>query len=95
MRGLFTFGTGTGDGSLNLPRGIFIDSRDRLYVVDAVGQDIKVFDISGEMPEYLYRFGGFGIDDGLFNYPNDIVIDQSGRIYIVDRENDRIQVWSY
>jgi hypothetical protein len=78
-----------------LPRGIYIDGRDRLFIVDAVGQDIKVYDISADEPVYLYKFGGFGMDDGLFNYPNDIILDDNGRIYIVDRENHRVQVWSY
>lgn len=92
---LFHFGRGSGDGSLSLPRGIFIDARDRLFVVDAVGQDVKVYDVSGSEPAFLYAFGDFGMDNGLFNYPNDIYVDGSGRLYIADRENNRIQVWSY
>ncbi len=92
---LFAFGRGTGDGALSLPRGVFIDDKDRLYVVDAVGQDVKVFDVSGEEPVFLYSFGDFGLEDGQFNYPNDIFVDSSGRLYIVDRENHRIQVWLY
>jgi DNA-binding beta-propeller fold protein YncE len=92
---LFEFGEGTGDGALSLPRGAFMDGRDRLHVVDAVGQNIKVYDVSGPEPAFLFTFGDWGLDDGLFNYPNDIVLDQAGRLYIADRENNRIQVWSY
>ena len=92
---LFNFGNGTGEGALNLPRGIFIDQRDRLYVTDAVGQKVIVFDVSGSEPAFLFSFGDFGAGDGLFNYPNDIAVDASGRLYIADRENNRIQVWSY
>lgn len=92
---LFNFSGGTAEGALSLPRGIFIDYLDRLFVVDAVGQDVKVYDVSGEEPAFLYAFGDWGIDDGLFNYPNDIVVAKDGLLYIVDRENDRIQVWSY
>lgn len=92
---LFNFGNGNGDGALSLPRGIFIDQRDRLFVIDAVGQNVKVYNISNPEPIFLYDFGDWGMDDGLFNYPNDIVVDQSGRLYIVDRENNRVQVWSY
>jgi sugar lactone lactonase YvrE len=91
----YHIGQGTGDAGLNLPRGLIIDQRDRLYVVDAVAQNIKVFNVAGDEPEFLFTFGDFGIDDGLFNYPNDIAIDSSGRIYITDRENNRVQVWSY
>jgi tripartite motif-containing protein 71 len=63
--------------------------------VDAVGQNVKVYDVSGPEPHFLFAFGEFGRDDGQFWYPNDIALDVTGRLYIVDRENDRVQVWSY
>jgi DNA-binding beta-propeller fold protein YncE len=89
------FGQGTGDGSLSLPRGLTIDARDRLYVVDAVGQTVQVYAVSKTAPGFLFAFGDWGLGDGQFNYPNDITLDDSGRLYVTDRENDRIQVWSY
>jgi sugar lactone lactonase YvrE len=92
---LFNFGRGTSDGALNLPRGMAIDDSDRLYIVDAVGQNVKVYDVSGDQPRFLFDFGNLGLGDGQFQYPNDIVVDSSGRLYIADRENNRIQVWSY
>lgn len=92
---LFNFGRGTSQGSLNLPRGMDIDDSDRLHIVDAVGQNVKVYDVSGEQPRFLFAFGDLGLDDGQFHYPNDIVVDDTGRLYIADRENNRIQVWSY
>ena len=92
---LFNFGRGTGEGALSLPRGLTIDERQRLYVVDAVGQDVKVYDLTGEQPDFLFTFGEFGVEDGQFNYPNAIAVDGTGRLYIADRENNRIQVWTY
>ena len=92
---MFTFAKGAGEDALNLPRGSFIDDHDRLFIADAVGQHVKVYDVSGNEPRYLYTFGDFGIDNGLFNYPSDIFVDSTGLIYIADRENNRIQVWSY
>jgi DNA-binding beta-propeller fold protein YncE len=92
---LFNFGNGINNDALNLPRGIVIDQLNRLFVTDAVGQNVHVFDVSGAEPVFLYSFGEFGAEDGLFNYPNDIAFDASGRLYIADRENNRIQVWSY
>ncbi|MGW8249079.1 MAG: hypothetical protein ACWGO1_00425 [Anaerolineales bacterium] len=92
---LFNFGQGTSEAALNLPRGAAIDDQNRLHVVDAVGQVIKVFDISKPEISLLYSFGEMGNGDGEFFYPIDIAIDQSGRLYITDRENNRIQVWSY
>ena len=92
---LFNFGQGAGEGALNLPRGAAIDARDRLHVVDAVGQNVRVYDVSEPEPSFLFAFGDWGLDDGQFNYPNDIALDAAGRLYIADRENNRIQVWSY
>ncbi len=92
---LFSFGLGSGPDALNLPRGTALDERGRLHVVDAVGQKVKVYQISEAEPKFLYAFGDMGLGDGQFNFPNDIVIDSTGRLYIADRENDRIQVWSY
>jgi len=92
---LFHFGVGTGEGALNLPRGMAIDHRDRLHVVDAVGQTVRVYDFSDENPAFLYTFGVLGSQGGQFNYPNDIALDATGRVYVADRENNRIQVWTY
>jgi len=92
---LYDFGGGSGESSLSLPHGLAIDDRDRLHVVDTVGQMVKVYDVSGTEPEYLFAFGDFGMGDGLFNFPNDIAMDKHGRLYITDRENNRVQVWSY
>ena len=92
---LLYFGRGTGDDALNLPRGMWLDGKDRLHVVDAVGHTVRVYDVSGTEPAFLYKFGDLGDTDGLFYYPNDICMDDAGSLFIVDRENDRVQVWSY
>ncbi len=92
---LYLLGAGTGAGALNLPRGLFLDDRQRLYVADAVGQAIRVYDFAAEEPTFLFSFGVPGTLKGQFNYPNAVVVDASGRLYITDRENNRVQVWSY
>jgi tripartite motif-containing protein 71 len=92
---LLSFGRGTGDEALNLPRGAWLDNKDRLHIVDAVGHTVRVYNVSGTTPVFLYTFGDLGSEDGLFNYPNDICMDGSGYLFIVDRENNRVQVWSY
>ncbi len=81
--------------NLNLPEGMLVDDDQRLYIADAVGQTIRVYDVSGKRPESLFTFGDYGIGDGQFNYPNDIAIDDTGRLYIADRASNRIQVWTY
>jgi DNA-binding beta-propeller fold protein YncE len=89
------FGFGSGDDGLNLPRGLWLDSKEHLHVVDAVGAVVRVYDVSGTTPQFLYNFGTPGADDGQFNYPIDIYMDGTGRLYIADRDNDRVQIWSY
>lgn len=81
--------------NFSLPRGMAIDTDQKLYVVDALAHTIFVLDISGDKAKTLYNFGDFGIGDGEFNYPNDIAIDGTGRLYIADRASNRIQVWAY
>jgi sugar lactone lactonase YvrE len=89
------FAFGADPSSVNLPRGMWIDDKDRLHVADAVGQTIRVYDVSQPTPAFLFSFGDFGITDGMFNFPDDICIDSGGRVYIADRENNRVQIWSY
>ncbi len=92
---LSLLGSGGGEGGLNLPRGMAFDDRQRLHVVDAVGQVVRVYDFAKDQPAFLFAFGAMGTLEGQFNYPNDIVIDAHGRLYIADRANNRVQVWSY
>lgn len=80
---------------LSLPRGMAIDEDQKLYVADAIGQAIWVYDVSGDRPKELFKFGDFGMGDGEFNYPNDIALDGTGRLYVADRASNRIQVWTY
>ena len=92
---LYHFGTGAGVESVSLPRGLFIDRRQRLYVVDASAHKVKVFGLEGDVPEFLFSFGDLGTGDENLQYPTDIAVDQHGRIYIADRENNRVQIWTY
>jgi len=89
------FAFGSTEDALNLPRGMWMDEKDRLHVADAVGQYIRVYDVSGAEPVFLYNFGDFGNLEGQFNFPTDICMDTTGRLFIADRENNRIQIWSY
>ena len=89
------FGFGSDPNSFSLPRGMWIDDKDRLHVADAVGQNIHVYDVSQPEPVFLFSFGDFGISEGMFDYPTDICIDNGGRLYIADRENNRVEIWSY
>lgn len=75
-----------------IPRGIAIDEKQMLYVVDAIAHTIDIYSLEGER---LTQFGSRGFGPGQFNYPNDVAIDSNRRIYVTDRDNDQIQVWGW
>jgi DNA-binding beta-propeller fold protein YncE len=89
---------GDAEAALGMPRGMAVDDRGRLYVVDTVNDSVNVYvpsDAAGETLKFAFSFGTAGDADGEFLYPNGIAVDQHGRVYVADRENNRIQVWSY
>jgi DNA-binding beta-propeller fold protein YncE len=89
---------GPGAGDVGLPRGIAIDDKDRVYVVDSTGQHVQVYRALKDGAsglEYVDQFGSEGTGDGAFAFPNGVAADGRSRIYIADWNNDRIQLWSY
>lgn len=89
------FGYGSGDAGLNRVRGTWIDGKDHLLAADAVGSVVRVYDVSGDQPQFLYLFGLPGTDPNALNFPTDVCADGTGRLYVADRGNDRVDVWSY
>jgi DNA-binding beta-propeller fold protein YncE len=75
----------------SLTRGIAVDGKGQVWVVDALSHKVRVFDEKGAQ---LFEFGQFGYGDGEFNFPNGIAV-KDDRIYITDRENNRICVYGY
>lgn len=89
---------GVGDGDLGLPRGLSIDDRGRLFVVDTTDHMVRLFTVGSSPtahPAYVGSFGDEGHDDGKFTFPNGLATDTRGRVYVADRENNRIEVWGY
>lgn len=87
--------TDSGPAKIGLPRGIAVDHLDRLFVVDSVGCNVQVFDVSGEKPSFLYSLGGEGDGNGQLRYPTGVAVDSTGRVYVADRANFRVQIWNY
>lgn len=75
-----------------VPRGIAIDSKSRLYVVDALAHTVDIYSLRGKR---ITQFGGQGFGPGQFNYPNDVTVDAQNHIYVTDRENSQVQVWGW
>jgi len=74
------------------PRGIAVNDKRQLFVVDVLSHQIDMFSTTGQ---HLANFGGNGFGPGQFQYPEDIALDASGKIYISDRENNQVQVWGF
>jgi DNA-binding beta-propeller fold protein YncE len=79
---------GDGPGTFARPKGMAVDSRGYIYVVDALFDNVQVFDPDGRV---LLVIGAAGNGAGQFWSPAGI--DISGdRIYVADTFNQRIQV---
>jgi sugar lactone lactonase YvrE len=74
------------------PRGLAMDSEDRLYVANVLTHQVDIYSTVGQR---LATFGESGIGPGQFQYPEDVAIDANGRIYVTDRANNQIQVWGF
>ena len=74
---------GKNDGQFHLPHGIAIDSLDRVWVNDALGYRVEVFDSNGT---FITKFGSRGNAPGQFRGDlRGIAIDKSAGIaYVVD-----------
>lgn len=89
------YGRTPGDSGLALPRGVAIDSRGYLHVVDVTADNIKVWDTKTDPATFLFTFGESGFADGQFLYPNSVAVDGNRGVYVADSGNDRVQIWSY
>ena len=74
-----------------VPRGITIDDKNRIYVVDIFGHKVVVYDSDFK---FLFEFAKRGLDDGQLNFPNGIQYENN-KIYVTDRENNRVVVFNY
>ena len=79
---------GTGDGELNGPAGIAVDSSDNLFVVDQHNSRVQKFTSDGK---FIANWGSFGGGNGQFNLPWGAAVDKDDNVYIADWRNNRIQ----
>lgn len=75
---------------LNLPAGLAMDDKERLYVVDSFDFGVKVYNTRGAE---IAKFGGSaGNLEGQFNMPDGIAFLGDRTFAIADKFNDRVQV---
>ncbi|MHC0037855.1 6-bladed beta-propeller [Pseudoneobacillus sp. C159] len=82
---------GTGQSTFVNPRGVGVDSRGVLYVVNNLASSISGFDRDGKK---IFEIGSMGDENEQFYLPNGLNIDQNGIIYITDTVNQRIAVYN-
>ena len=82
---------GDSPGYLSRPKGVAVDRYGHLYVVDALFDNVQIFDEQGRL---LLNWGDTGSGPGQFWLPNGIVAGNN-EIYVADSYNHRIQVFGY
>jgi len=79
---------GTGNGQLQYPEGIAVDSQGYVYVADTGNYRIQKFNSSGG---YITKWGSYGSGNGQFKYPTGIAVDSSANVYVTDSGNACVQ----
>ena len=81
---------GSGNGELNTPTSIGIDSDNVVYVTEAGNNRVSVFTCEGK---FLTSFGSYGSGPGQFSGPRGIALDKNGVVYVSDINNNRLQLF--
>ncbi len=80
-------------GLLKEPRGIGVDSQDRVVVAYAASHVVAVYGPDRQLVRLLGRLEKPGADTGHFDEPYGITLDVADSIYVADTNNDRICVF--
>ena len=81
---------GDGAGEFDKPKGIVVDAKNRVWVVEGRSDRVQAYDADGQM---LFTFGNTGSAPGQFFLPTGIALDQEGRIYVADGQNGRVEIF--
>jgi DNA-binding beta-propeller fold protein YncE len=81
---------GKGSSVFVNPRGISVDSRGILYVVNNLSHMIYGFDEKGTE---VFHFGSMGDQNEQFYLPNGLYVDENDRVYITDTLNGRVAIY--
>ncbi|HEX3030824.1 MAG TPA: hypothetical protein VHS59_01055 [Bacillota bacterium] len=77
---------------LSTAKGLALDSKERIYVVDTLSSIVRVFKSDGSG---ITSFGSSDTTPRVFQYPTGVSVDEEDRIYVADQGNDQIQVWEW
>jgi DNA-binding beta-propeller fold protein YncE len=82
---------GNGNGQLNRPRGIGIDSSGNLYVANSSGHQVQKFSSDGA---FIAKWGSLGDGKTGLESPTSIAVDSSDNVYVADTGNSRIKKYT-
>jgi DNA-binding beta-propeller fold protein YncE len=77
-------------GSFSKPKGVGLDRRGHVYIVDGLYDTVQIFTADGDL---LLNFGSAGTTEGAFWLPTGVAVDDHDRIYVADTYNARVQVF--
>ncbi len=81
---------GKGQSKFVNPRGLAVDSKGTLFMVDNMTHFVHAFDSKGKQ---ISQFGGLGGENDQFYLPNGLFVDEKSQLYITDTFNQRIAVY--
>jgi DNA-binding beta-propeller fold protein YncE len=73
------------------PSDVVIGKDLKIYVLDGVNSQVKVFDEKGA---FLFAFGSKGSAMGQFESPLGLATDSTGKVFVADTGNRRVQVFA-
>lgn len=79
---------GAGNGELDAPSGIAVDSGGNIFVADFYNHRIQKFTGEGN---FLLQWGSEGRRSGRFRYPTEIAVNDRDEVLVADAYNHRIQ----
>jgi len=78
-------------GAILMPNDIVLDRNNNLYVVDSLGDTVKVYNSDGE---WIRNIGSSGDGDGDLKFPVSLVINfQSSELHVGDQGHMKVQVF--
>ena len=91
MKFLRKFGCGgKGEGELDYPVSVAVDSRGMVFICESRSHRISVFTTEGR---YIKSFGRHGTKPGEFNHPRWLAVDDCGVLCVCDGDNDCVQIY--
>ena len=81
---------GKGESKFINPRGLAVDSKGILFMVDNMTHFVYGFDEKGEN---IFQFGGMGSENEQFYLPNGLFLDEKRQLYVTDTFNQRVAIY--